>query len=685
MPQTFLRGSQGILDYIAGNQQQQEARPPGVYPLETTGILEDVVYDIGESLAGLRVGDGYSSTYDYETSFPVVEEAETLWDFVVGDPLASMGEALQSYAVGMPLARDPEMGPPQLTGIGQDVAGTLLEFAPLAGPYKRGAERIASNYMDEFMPAEQLGIIIGPKGANKAQRDMLEKAKEMKAEGASADEIFEATKTKTSTGWWLDHPDGVPRAEISDAPMTTMDVFKTDPPSKEVFDDLGGDETATFLRTSISHPQLQDMYPEPFAPEGSHVTIRPYTSAGSYNPVTGDFVLGAPSYRLGDKSLSADRKIAAHELTHMVSGEEGMAKGGSPTMFTQMDEAKDARETIWWSDAIRQYQNRHDVLSPYAAERALIKEYEANDMAEFIPKEGIRDDAKQPMFIYREQYPEDFKNAQDLVNLYGLDKRVEPYSPDQMYHRLADEAQAEMVEGRIDMSVPELQADPFYKNFPVDPDDMILLKQDGSLQIQESTGLSPEDLARRERNRAAKEARRAQGSGYNPDLVEPQDVADYGMQHRPAGKEPGTSLDDLSAIYPDDIYSAKGAEYYGHHGRNNPMDRESIDIIQSMRGNPEGEVTIYRAVPKGVEDINEGDWVTINRDYAIEHGEGPMGGDYEIIQKKVKAKDINTQGDSIHEWGYNPVVAVGASGGLLATLAGEEGNSMTEQGLLGQF
>lgn len=52
--------------------------------------------------------------------------------------------------------------------------------------------------------------------------------------------------------------------------------------------------------------------------------------------------------------------------------------------------------------------------------------------------------------------------------------------------------------------------------------------------------------------------------------------------------------------------------------------------------------------------INVGDWVTINKEYAKEHGEAWLKGDYKILSKSVKAKDIFTEGDSIQEWGYYP-------------------------------
>ena len=180
---------------------------------------------------------------------------------------------------------------------------------------------------------------------------------------------------------------------------------------------------------------------------------------------------------------------------------------------------------------------------------------------------------------------------------------------------------------------------------------------------------------------------------------------DYGMAHRPPMRDSGAPGHDLTGggeIYPDDIYSSNGARFYGD---GSPMDNETMRIAQSLRGSPNADVTIYRAVPhqpnvaeqiadierdkkafmkrgrvpsgfqkegyfdmlsneldrlEALKDvptpirpkISVGDWVTINKKYAIEHGRG-LGG-FQIIQKKVKAKDIFTNGDSIHEWGYDP-------------------------------
>lgn len=131
---------------------------------------------------------------------------------------------------------------------------------------------------------------------------------------------------------------------------------------------------------------------------------------------------------------------------------------------------------------------------------------------------------------------------------------------------------------------------------------------------------------------------------------------DYRGWHTAPVREGSNSIDDLADIYPDDIYSPKGVQYYGTGEK--AMDTKTIDTIKRMQGNPDAEITIYRAVPKGVKDINSGDWVTINKDYAKMHGDSWVeDGSYDIISQKVKAKDIVTNGDSIHEWGYDPVKA----------------------------
>lgn len=130
----------------------------------------------------------------------------------------------------------------------------------------------------------------------------------------------------------------------------------------------------------------------------------------------------------------------------------------------------------------------------------------------------------------------------------------------------------------------------------------------------------------------------------------------YRSSHAAPNRDFGATLDDLTGggqIYPADIYSKQGPRIYG---TGMPYDKKAFDIANKAKGNPDAEVTIYRAVPSEVKstDINRGDWVAITQEYAKGHGESVLRGDYKIITKKVKARDIYTNGDSIQEWGYDP-------------------------------
>jgi hypothetical protein len=133
-----------------------------------------------------------------------------------------------------------------------------------------------------------------------------------------------------------------------------------------------------------------------------------------------------------------------------------------------------------------------------------------------------------------------------------------------------------------------------------------------------------------------------------------RNVDEYAGSHRAPSREYGASLDDPREMFGgDDIYSENAMRYFGHG--DTAMDRESIRAINAARGNPDAEITVYRAVPSDLEGavVNAGDWVTPSRKYAEMHGEGPLGGDYQIIEERVRAGDLFTDGD-IHEWGYTP-------------------------------
>jgi hypothetical protein len=191
-------------------------------------------------------------------------------------------------------------------------------------------------------------------------------------------------------------------------------------------------------------------------------------------------------------------------------------------------------------------------------------------------------------------------------------------------------------------------------------DDLSKLREQFKLALQ-SNKLSRTPETQNILNQARTALSNAENNIY-PDIanqvenIKPTGILEYGMQHRPPMKGSGAPLYDLTgggSIYPSDIYSNKAIQYYGTG--DNLLDAKSFSIVSKFKGNPEAEIEIYRAVPKDVKGkLNSGDWVTINKDYARQHGENTLDGNYKIIKQKVKAKDIYTNGDSIHEFGYDP-------------------------------
>jgi 2-polyprenyl-3-methyl-5-hydroxy-6-metoxy-1,4-benzoquinol methylase len=103
-------------------------------------------------------------------------------------------------------------------------------------------------------------------------------------------------------------------------------------------------------------------------------------------------------------------------------------------------------------------------------------------------------------------------------------------------------------------------------------------------------------------------------------------------------------------MFPD-IYSTEAYRYYG----NGTGAYESIRVIQNARNNPNAMVKIYRAVPKSVKEshVRNGDWVTLSRDYAKDHGMSNINGGYRIIEEEVPARYLYTDGNSVNEFGYD--------------------------------
>jgi len=128
--------------------------------------------------------------------------------------------------------------------------------------------------------------------------------------------------------------------------------------------------------------------------------------------------------------------------------------------------------------------------------------------------------------------------------------------------------------------------------------------------------------------------------------------AEYRGSHQPnvEADDVGASADHLDdVVATHDVYDHPG--YYTGY----PHDQEMLAQLRRARGNPEATLTAYRAIPSNATPkINPGDWISLSRQYAVQHGEGPLGGDYQIVTQPVKAKEVWWPGDDLEEYGYKP-------------------------------
>lgn len=140
---------------------------------------------------------------------------------------------------------------------------------------------------------------------------------------------------------------------------------------------------------------------------------------------------------------------------------------------------------------------------------------------------------------------------------------------------------------------------------------------------------------------------------------------DYRSSHQAPSPEFGAPMHDVTRdMYPKDFYGPSGFHIYADYGEQ--KDRDAYNKVVRVKGKPNEMVSIHRAIPTKVYKealkkdsplkhmIRKGDWVAINKDYAKEHGEGVLLGDYKIASMRVPAKHVWTNADSIHEWGYHP-------------------------------
>jgi len=598
-----------IWDSITGRDKEPAGNgilnyQPEIKPAEDQGVL-GFLGPVGRTLQQAPAELPASFVPSDPNYTPGLSESQFIYNQFLGEPIAKIGEGLEGVAQGFGFARQKEMGSliPELTQSGKQVVGGSLEFAPVGGPSTmaarkgllRGAEAVERSPVGQGILAmqEQRGMPVSQilAGPGSATADMPALLKANQLET----EGVKPQKIFEQTGWYKDIDDQW-KYEIPDKLWTPGDMVTPEDVMLKGIPKIGP-APGSKLDDILSHKRLYEAYPE-----AKNIQFE-------YDPEYGSGAAFMPGRNLSDSKIIIgddifDNDLAMqrilHEVQHGVQSFEGFAVGGNPEDF--MKQLTQEKEGIL--DLVKQ---TNTALNNIVREKDQLR-------SQFVPSDDPR------ILDLDRRYKEGLDYRANLVDSFkywdSVDLKEEAV---RRYKSLAGEAEA--------------------RNVPRRAKDQGLL---GIIPTETTKGDIPKGY---------------QSIEFEPTVMESSGLMDYTMRHRPPEREVGNTLDDLSMIYPEDLYSSKGWMYYGVGGspEQQRMDTVSANIMAKVRGNPDAEVTVYRAVPKGVKDFNAGDWVTINREYAKGHGEGPLKGDYDIISKKVKASELTTEGNSLHEQGYWPL------------------------------
>lgn len=157
-------------------------------------------------------------------------------------------------------------------------------------------------------------------------------------------------------------------------------------------------------------------------------------------------------------------------------------------------------------------------------------------------------------------------------------------------------------------------------------------------------------------------------ASYNEHAVPPARLRrveasdEYHMNHRPggpSGADDGTAAQahEVDKVFPDYYEKPHLYDFSEHMEGGARMGRELHQTLKRIRGNPEADVTMYRALPHehAASGFRTGDWVSLHHGYARQHGlhETDPSKDWPVIKATVPAKHLWNNGDSIDEFGYH--------------------------------
>jgi hypothetical protein len=286
------------------------------------------------------------------------------------------------------------------------------------------------------------------------QREGLEQAKGMEAEGAKPKQIWQ------ETGWFKAQWDGKWRFEIDDSKATWQGG------NKSAGEGLKG--SAALLR----HPKAHQAYPH--LNRVFWLNENGEKIEGSYEPAvpaTSEYFGRSPEILVKGPDNSK-RSTGLHETQHAIQHKEDMARGGNPQRFINETENVKRRITELEQWFEKEEDKARDEVETWLAYRNN-HEQDIKNALDYLDKEGLND----PSVSLKDRLSYAVVN-QDRLYSKRYDEwrelnRIQSNSHYKNYLSLAGEAEARLVQARMDLTTKQRR-----EHFPLDSlRDM--LKQEG--------------------------------------------------------------------------------------------------------------------------------------------------------------------------------------------------------------
>lgn len=394
------------------------------------------------------------------------------------------------------------------------------------------------------------------------------------------------------------------------------------------------------------------------------------------------------SSSLNETSDIGDLRFSRNEELTEERYNQAKSNGETELTFKQWQQVRSPEFKAWFGDWENNPENASKVVNPKTGEPLVVYHGTLNSFNVFSNDRGIHFVSDDPKFVdkFVTQNGGDFADGANVMPLFISSKNPFDYTNKKQVGKLSvmaglsSSAVSEIKKGKWqrieDRTIIESIKDLGFDGFYVNEDGVKNLAIFNSNQIKSASSNTGEFSSENDDIRFSRKKGNDLDQRYielperyrNGDLtVEPELRAmvdskagengfgkpDYRIEHTAPGRDGySQSIDNLSGLYPDDFYSLNGPMYYGTGEE--IMDRKAWHILNRVKGRPNALIEIYRAAPKGTgKTITNGDWVTIVRDYAVEHGKANLDGNYQIVSKIVRARDVFTDANSILEQGYD--------------------------------